>query len=497
MKPSHNSLPFLLLGIFFPVLGILTSGCQTTIPAQGFKRPLVSSQVSHYGGSPLSGEIALPPPPRESFIPVSVTFVALEDFPVDSLSPLSENASLILNAGSTNPFLSTGRLTRAIRMTRSDQEIKDIKADLEQGRFGSHAALSTLVGSVAPGITSRFTLKSVVSRRIPNWYERIRESMELELHLKEAKKGAIVAISVHGVAPAEASKNDDDPDATPTFLDQEGQRQTLVEETTLIETQADSGATQALLVIPSPFASPSCRFIATFVSWKPTPPEPGSAGFSAHEAHVSRALHDLSRRKSEDDNEEPDTSGLPAQLALRQGLQGLENPDTRRNSFAFLSRSTKASLAENLSLSASDPFLKELSRRLLGPLAASRHALTEDKLGWIIEKAAYKLLADLQKEDSITPSLEALLVAHAGEAGRSGELIGDVLQQVNGIEELHREWIQENLIFLEDRSPSARLRAFDWLTGQGKVLEGYDPLGPREERRESLRNLVQVSGVQP
>jgi hypothetical protein len=43
---------------------------------------------------------------------------------------------------------------------------------------------------------------------------------------------------------------------------------------------------------------------------------------------------------------------------------------------------------------------------------------------------------------------------------------------------------------LADMSPSARVRAYEWLVAQGQAPAGYDPLAPAQERRRVLnRNL--------
>jgi hypothetical protein len=46
--------------------------------------------------------------------------------------------------------------------------------------------------------------------------------------------------------------------------------------------------------------------------------------------------------------------------------------------------------------------------------------------------------------------------------------------------------IAENLSYLEDASPSARVRAYDWLRTRGRAPAGYDPLGTIKERRNAL-----------
>jgi hypothetical protein len=44
----------------------------------------------------------------------------------------------------------------------------------------------------------------------------------------------------------------------------------------------------------------------------------------------------------------------------------------------------------------------------------------------------------------------------------------------------------ENLVALEDSSPAARVRAFDWLAARAKAPRDFDPLGPAGQRRAAL-----------
>ena len=57
--------------------------------------------------------------------------------------------------------------------------------------------------------------------------------------------------------------------------------------------------------------------------------------------------------------------------------------------------------------------------------------------------------------------------------------------------------IEENKIALESSSPSARLRAADWLATQSVTVPGYDPLGPARERRQALREWAAAAAKGP
>jgi len=49
----------------------------------------------------------------------------------------------------------------------------------------------------------------------------------------------------------------------------------------------------------------------------------------------------------------------------------------------------------------------------------------------------------------------------------------------------------ENFIYLEDISPAARTRAFEWLAARDQAPQGYDPLASLKERRNVLNRILQ------
>ncbi len=76
-----------------------------------------------------------------------------------------------------------------------------------------------------------------------------------------------------------------------------------------------------------------------------------------------------------------------------------------------------------------------------------------------------------------------LLLRHAGEAARVEGLLAELLESCSSSAELQARLLEENLYALEDSSPAARVRAYDWLALRGGQPPGYDPLAGREARR--------------
>jgi len=110
-------------------------------------------------------------------------------------------------------------------------------------------------------------------------------------------------------------------------------------------------------------------------------------------------------------------------------------------------------------------------------------------LGWTLERMSYGLLATILSSDQATPELEAILVRHTGQVGRHVSTLEELTANAADIDEFQSNLVRENFIFMEDISPAARNRAFEWLKARGKAPDGYDPLAPLKERRDVLRRV--------
>ena len=86
---------------------------------------------------------------------------------------------------------------------------------------------------------------------------------------------------------------------------------------------------------------------------------------------------------------------------------------------------------------------------------------------------------------------------HAGEAGRHAASIEQLTRGVGGRADFDGRVLGENLIFLEDSSPSSRVRAYDWLQSHGHAPAGYDPLGPPKARRAALERMLAGPATAP
>jgi hypothetical protein len=170
---------------------------------------------------------------------------------------------------------------------------------------------------------------------------------------------------------------------------------------------------------------------------------------------------------------------------LRQNLAALAWTTTQRRSLALLAGRTEAALTRDLALSSDDAFLQRLAAGCLAAIQDDDGDRTEERLGWLLESTSLRTLAaDLETE--LEPALQAVLLLHAGEAGRHPASLVAVVGASQSMESCRQRLREENLIFLQDRSPAARVRAHDWLSARHLAVPGYDPLSDSETRRQAL-----------
>jgi hypothetical protein len=187
---------------------------------------------------------------------------------------------------------------------------------------------------------------------------------------------------------------------------------------------------------------------------------------------------------------------------LRSALESLESAPNRRAALVFLSSATGADLAGDLALEADDELLLQWSESILSIseedlelLVAAEPQGRETPLGWMLERSACLLLSGRMSDAALPSELAGLLVRHAGEVSRSGGAIDDVVRASKGTEDFRARLIEENRIFLEDSSPGARVRAYDWLAARNLAPRGFDPLAPQEERTRVLAELEEAAAA--
>lgn len=171
-------------------------------------------------------------------------------------------------------------------------------------------------------------------------------------------------------------------------------------------------------------------------------------------------------------------------------IDGLRWKATQRRSLANLAQLTGAALARDVALAAPNAFLLELCPDVYARLNAAEPPTDEAALGYLVERATYGAIG-ARLDRNVPPPVEAVLVQHAGQAGRFSASIDEVFSIARSLKDLPRVLAEENFIFLQDTNPAARARALEWLRRRNLAPEGFDPLAPAAERRRILRDAME------
>jgi hypothetical protein len=163
----------------------------------------------------------------------------------------------------------------------------------------------------------------------------------------------------------------------------------------------------------------------------------------------------------------------------------MSEPTSSRVAMVYLAGETGAELLGDTALVAPDPVLAELSTRIQKRLGDAPNAMEPAELGWVLDVATIEELAALQSSEKMPRELAGVLARYAGEAARNAGSL-DELARVRGRDQLRSRLIADNFTYLEDASPSARVRAYDWLKSRGRAPAKYDPLAPPRERAAAL-----------
>ena len=173
---------------------------------------------------------------------------------------------------------------------------------------------------------------------------------------------------------------------------------------------------------------------------------------------------------------------------IENAIQALQSSLNQRRALLYLAERTGAFLGEDIALSGTDIVVARLSQALTNEYSSG--SMTGGaSLGWLLERTACGLLATLLSSDQATPELEAILIRHTGQVGRNVSTLEELTAGASSVEEFQKLLVRENFIYLEDISPAARARAFEWLKARGRAPEGYHPLAPVKERRAVLNRV--------
>ena len=451
--------------------------------------------VEAFRGSPLTEGGATARRPRDAAVATAATdvvvqLIALDKFPWDALRPLTEEA-LLISAGEESPLLASSVLASGARLGRTDEALH-FKEALVQRRWGPSVEAAALTGRLESGKTASFRFRQ------PSTQER-EASRAFQVDVHRNALGSIV-VALHVRYPLEnfelpVPAVDDDEEESPGESLQIDAPSTT-RETVLLRT-SDSTENQPLVIaVPTPFSGHPSRAMIAFVEVAASPSPDSTSPTTSNDASAVATAPGVPNA-----GEGKETAGTAlrgrgdadaaaagedhATAAVTQSLAALKARDTRRPALIYLATSSRAVLCEDLSLAASDDELEALASGIEQTLTATAPR-DLSKVGWALERSVITTLAAANESNAVSLAVRGVLTRYAGQVGTDLALLAELAVQATDAG-VWRERIEaENRIFLEDSSPAARQRAFDWLTERGKAPAGYFPLDAAKTRRAAL-----------
>jgi hypothetical protein len=488
---------------FLVVLGAgalgATAGCAARKPPPPFVPPGAAVELSHFSGSALSGPTTKPvsdAAAADQAWAVDVSFVALERMPRAALEPLGARARLIVATRGGQPVLPSAKLTADARCAIGS-EADAFGAAIERGTFGRRAQIGAARGAVPPGVT--LTARAAAADDVAGDGAGAGVREVVVSRAAGAHDELQLALVVEDlVAPEVAEQDEEEPAAehdakrsrrkreAPRAASAAATRTVLQRELALVDrTPLSADGVTAAFLVPVRFAGSGAEGVAAIVRVQPIASSPD------RDALYESAMRQVARSIANEAARPPVVSvGADEAQSYPAVLDTLASSERRRRSLVYLADRTGAAVCLDLALVADDATLADLAARARE--ATSDLAVTDDrdKLGWSLDRAALALLAARGGADRAPPELKAALVSHAGEAGRQGGLLEEILANAATRDDFDARLVAENYIFLEDSSPASRVRAYDWLLARGRAPQGYDPLASNRERRDALERAL-------
>jgi hypothetical protein len=243
----------------------------------------------------------------------------------------------------------------------------------------------------------------------------------------------------------------------------------------------------AVIVMPSRFFGSPAEGLAAIVRAAPAADDPATQQLLAAAIADVRRQADIARGVS--------PAGQQSAAAWPEhqpALALLDRAEVRRRAMVYLASQAGARLCEDVVLSADDPTLQQLAADVRARVSAAKPPFTTQALGWLLDRVCLEWSARLAGENRLPPEMAGVLSTYAGEAGRRPASLEEMLRGgISSREALDARLISENLIYLDDSSPAARVRALQWLESRGRAPAGYDPLAPSRQRRDALERAME------
>jgi hypothetical protein len=370
------------------------------------------------------------------------------------LIPLDARADLTISPLSDRAVLTRGLLTHRAGFGQGEAATRYVQ-ELSDGRFGKIAVTASRGGLVAAGTTLVFSLHEPTAA-------------------PGARAGGIT-LSIHPL---------DAPATQPASRPSDAERLLHV---SMAVGVVDAQTTETAYLNNIALRPGEVMAVVVPVTWMPAPWHALAALVTLSPAGAAPAIAaKLQAQLLASGNSKTSVTTPGTEPKLRSAIAALADPASRRPALVFLADATGASIAGDIALVGDDALLAELAKRVRDFAAVNPAGTSSVQLQWFLEKTCLEILADQEGKSTLAPELASVLTLHLGEVGRQPDLIDAAIKASNSAADLAQQAIAQNLIALEDNSPAARVRAFDWLREHGDAPAGYDPLANGHARREAL-----------
>jgi hypothetical protein len=467
VKPNSR-LPTLALVTVTVAVFAVFAACATEPPP--LEPPALAESAKRYFGSSLSGPRIVASPADLAFddataIRVRARVRWFATVPEHSLTPIDDRIDRIVDQHNASTLYAAVRLTAAVWVGAGDEAVAAFETLSREERS---VELTTIESILAPGVT--MVLPSAGRATIEEPSEGARHSsVEVSYAVLGSDVPLRIALVVQGYVPSNSV-------TTPDLLEE--RREVVL----LRDAPAIDGKPIVLLFAPRANDRTDAFLVLLDAVAASTP--------ALSEAEREVIAGELRACASECalNGAIAATGPSPDPLA---GIATLER-DHRRGAIARLAILTAARITLAVATAADDDMLDLLVAKLAegrtGPVAG-------ENIGLTLERTTWKFLADQMSGTGFPDALAAIAVEYAGEAGRFAAVIDDVATSARSLEEIDARFVAQNRSLLEDRSPSSRVRAFEWLTARGIAPAGFDPLGPLAERKKALRAAEDIEAA--
>ncbi|MCB9897682.1 MAG: hypothetical protein H6825_06745 [Planctomycetes bacterium] len=422
-------------------------------------------------GSPLTGPTAgpLPSDDPDAALRLHVGVLGLADADTTSTSPLDAKVVLVVARPDATPLRPTTSGDQGLRLAAGDER-DALASAIELGELGRVDLLAEATAAVPLGAMVLLTLGDPDDPRTALTFAVWREDAPRLAVL--ARRPSLPTDPLGAADDALDAMRDDaprKPRPTRAPSPSEWPLQVAVLSPTVLPTGG-----RCSIVVPRP--QPGWPNASLVVQLELTAaPRRGDEERADHEAAL-QLCRDLCARAVE---HVATRSRVPA-TGLSGALSALSSPARRGPALVYLASSTGARLAEDVALAGDSLLVSDVAHDVLA------EPVTDAELGFRLERSALLRLADRAENGEMPPAQDALLTLGAGQLARDPAVLTELVAQAVDLADLRALLVDENLAFLEDAEPSARVRAYDWLDARDLAPAGYDPLGPRDERRAAL-----------